>query len=122
MWDEILRSAATDGLWALMFAALLIFILKDGKRREEKYQDTVRRLSQSLNVVLDIRDDIKNLCATLSNLKCAAQPKCPADCKKPQNAAKAKKVDADIDAKSGEKPKPPLKIKEVVLDELQNQT
>lgn len=75
MWEEVLGQAAANGLWAMLFVALLVFILKDSKKREEKYQDTVRRLSQSLNVVIDIRDDVKELCQTLLGLKCIAENK-----------------------------------------------
>ncbi|MDD4839193.1 MAG: BhlA/UviB family holin-like peptide [Clostridia bacterium] len=75
MWEEALRQAAANGLWALLFVALLVFILKDGKRREEKYQETVRRLSQSLNVVLDIRDDVKEVCQSLQGLRCVMESK-----------------------------------------------
>lgn len=97
MWDEIFYQAANNGLWALMFVTLLVFILKDSKRREEKYQETVRRLSQSLNIVLDIRDDIKNLCLTLQGLKCVSEA----------SVKRAKKQS--------------VKIKEVLEDEFQDQ-
>lgn len=87
MWEEILSQAAANGLWAMMFVALLAFILRDSKHREEKYQDTVRRLSQSLNVVMDIRDDVKELCQALLGLKCIEENR-----KRKKSASKIKEV------------------------------
>ncbi len=48
MWEDIVRVAADDGIWALLFCFLLIFELKDSRAREQKYQKTISELSQDL--------------------------------------------------------------------------
>lgn len=62
MWEEVLRLAVGNGLWAVLFCALLIYQLKDGKRREGKYQDTISLLGERLSVINDVKEksiDIK---------------------------------------------------------------
>ena len=61
MIDEFLKVAASYGIWAAMFMALLIYLLADGRRRESKYQQTVEKLADRLAVVHEIKEDINEL-------------------------------------------------------------
>lgn len=64
MWNEIFNLAIKNGLWAALFTGLLIFVMKDSAKREQKYQQTIKDLTDHLGVVKDIREDvdeIKNL-------------------------------------------------------------
>ena len=37
MWEEIFNLALNNGLWAVLFLMLLVYVLKDSKSRESKY-------------------------------------------------------------------------------------
>ena len=58
MWEKIVDLAVTNGLWAVMFLGLLVYLLKDSRTREIKYQNTISSLNKSLNIVEDIKDDV----------------------------------------------------------------
>jgi uncharacterized protein YoxC len=61
MWSKIVDLAITNGLWAVMFLGLLIYLLKDSRTREVKYQETIKELNKTLNVVNEIREDITEI-------------------------------------------------------------
>ena len=64
MWNEILELAIKNGLWAVLFLGLFIFVIKDSSNREKKYQQTIKDLTAHLGIVKEIKDDvdeIKNL-------------------------------------------------------------
>lgn len=60
-WGEILANAAKSGIFALLFTALLAFVLRDAKVREDKYRETIDKLCTSLNVVKEIKYDVKEI-------------------------------------------------------------
>ncbi len=61
MWDEVLELAMTNGIWALLFCSLLVFELKDSRSREKKYQNTIEKLSNGLDCMHEIGDDIQEI-------------------------------------------------------------
>lgn len=61
MWDEILKVALTNGIFAALFVALLCYVLKDSAAREKKYQDTIEKLSNHLDVVEEIKQDVEEV-------------------------------------------------------------
>lgn len=61
MWQDILNIIISNGIFAILFVSLLFIQIKDSKRREEKYQDAIKRLSHHLDVVEDIKEDIKEM-------------------------------------------------------------
>ncbi len=58
MWDKIVDLAITNGLWAVMFLGLLIYLLKDSRVRESKYQSTISSLNKSLGVVEKVEENV----------------------------------------------------------------
>lgn len=58
MWDKIIDLAITNGLWAVMFLGLLIYLLKDSRSREIKYQNTISSLNKSLGELEDVKADV----------------------------------------------------------------
>lgn len=60
-WSEILAYVAKSGIFALLFTALLVFVLRDAKIREDKYRETIDKLCASLNVVKEIKYDVKEI-------------------------------------------------------------
>ena len=66
MWEEILKLTLSNGIWAVLFVSLLLYQLKDSAAREKKYQDTISRLNQHLDVVQDIKKELKGIKQTIS--------------------------------------------------------
>lgn len=58
MWENILNVAISNGIFAGLFVALLIYELKDSRKREGKYQSTIDKLSSKLNTVDEIKQDV----------------------------------------------------------------
>lgn len=61
MWEEVLKMAATNGLWAVLFCVLLVYQLKESKVRESKYQSAIKGLSQNLGIVREIKEDVAEI-------------------------------------------------------------
>lgn len=61
MWQEVFNLAIKNGLWAVLFTGLLIFVIKDSTKREKKYQDIIKELSDSLAIVKDIKQNVDEI-------------------------------------------------------------
>lgn len=61
MWEEILKLAVSNGIWAVLFLGLLVYQLKDSAGREKKYQATIEKLNQHLDVVNELQNDINDI-------------------------------------------------------------
>lgn len=61
MWEEVLKMAATNGLWAVLFCVLLVYQLKESKVRESKYQSAIKGLSENLGIVREIKEDVAEI-------------------------------------------------------------
>ena len=61
MWSDILNIAISNGIFAALFVALLVYELKDSNQREKKYQKTIDNLANRLGVVQDIKDDVSEI-------------------------------------------------------------
>jgi len=62
---EILKSAASQGLWAMLFVALLFYVLKNNKEREDKLLSALEKLGCQYEVLArdmhEIKEDVKDL-------------------------------------------------------------
>ena len=65
MWEQIFEAALSNGIWTVLFVALLIYQLKDSASREEKYQKTIQLLTEKYAVIEDIKEDILEIKSTL---------------------------------------------------------
>lgn len=61
MWESVIDTVVANGAWAVLFCLLLIFELKDSRKREEKYQETLFTLGEDLGVVREVADDVKEI-------------------------------------------------------------
>ena len=61
MWETIFNVAIGNGIFALLFVALLVYQLRDSANREKKYQDTIEKLNEHLNVIVDIKEDVDEI-------------------------------------------------------------
>lgn len=58
MEAEIIKMAASQGLFAVLFVALLFYVLKTNEHREERLMTCLERLTEDVG---EIRDDIEDL-------------------------------------------------------------
>ncbi len=58
MWESAFEAIIANGAWAVLFCLLLVYELKDSRRREAKYQQTVESLLVALEGIDEIRDDL----------------------------------------------------------------
>ena len=61
MWQDIINIIISNGIFAILFVSLLFIQIKDSKKREEKYQEAIKKLSHHLDVVEDISEDVKEM-------------------------------------------------------------
>lgn len=63
--QEIIRLAASQGLWAVLFVALLFYVLRENVKREERLLSALERLSTQYEALArdvgEVRDDVKEL-------------------------------------------------------------
>lgn len=65
MEKSLMELAAANGIWAALFVFLFIYVLYDSRKREGKYQDTIKEnqsiikeLSSKFGIVEDIQNDV----------------------------------------------------------------
>ena len=61
MWSDILNIAISNGIFAALFVALLVYELKDSNQREKKYQKTIENLANKLGIVEEIKEDVQDM-------------------------------------------------------------
>ncbi|MGI6213411.1 MAG: BhlA/UviB family holin-like peptide [Christensenellales bacterium] len=59
MWNQIFEQATQTGIWSALFVGLFVYQLKDSKIREQKYQQTIKELGDSLKIVGAIKEDVE---------------------------------------------------------------
>lgn len=58
METEIIKLAASQGIFAVLFVALLFYVLRHNERREERLMDCLERLATDVG---EIKNDIEIL-------------------------------------------------------------
>lgn len=53
-WEQLIG----QGIFTALFIALFIYTLKKNEIREEKYQDTIKMLGDSIGIIKEIKEDI----------------------------------------------------------------
>ena len=73
METSLLESAASQGIWVLLFVFLFLYTIKRYERMEEKqnlreqeYQNLINCLTQDLEILSTIHDDIAEIKARLN--------------------------------------------------------
>lgn len=69
MWEQIFNLAISNGLFAVLFLGLFIYQLKDSRTREQKYQETIEKLGNSLEIVKHVKEDVEEIKSKLNNSK-----------------------------------------------------
>lgn len=55
---EVIKLAASQGLWAVLFVALLFYVLRHNERREERLMNCLEKLTEDVG---EIKNDIEDL-------------------------------------------------------------
>jgi len=68
MWESVFDMAINNGLWAGLFVALMIYVLRDTSKREKKYQSLheenqkiICQLVGELDIVREIKHDLEDI-------------------------------------------------------------
>lgn len=67
MEQEIIKVAATQGLWALLFVALLFWVLRENAKREDNYQQLLQDLTGKFGILEDVQRDVREVKQTVSD-------------------------------------------------------
>lgn len=57
IWEVVLQS----GIFACLFVWLLFYQLKDSSAREKKYIEIIEKLSNQIDVIEDVQEDVKEI-------------------------------------------------------------
>lgn len=60
-WTALFKVVSESGIWAMLFVTLLIVLITGNNRREEKYQEIIRALGNSLKKVEEIKEDVEDI-------------------------------------------------------------
>jgi hypothetical protein len=58
MEQDIMKMAASQGLWAVLFVALLFWVLKENAKREENYQTLLQNLTNKFEILEDVKNEV----------------------------------------------------------------
>lgn len=58
MSSEILKLIMAQGAWAVLFVYLLVYVLRENSRREDRYIEVIDRLTENFNIVTDIHKEV----------------------------------------------------------------
>jgi len=68
MESELIQLAASQGLWAILFVSLLFYVLKENSKREQSFQDIILALTEKLDTLDSIKDDLAEIKDNLQNV------------------------------------------------------
>lgn len=61
MESEIIKMAVSQGIWALLFVALLFYVLKQNAKREDRLLNCLEKLDGIAVDVRETRVDVKDI-------------------------------------------------------------
>ena len=67
IWKETISIVVSNGVFAVLFVWLFWYQLKDSAKRETKYQQTIEQLTKHLEVLEDVKQDIRDIKDYLKN-------------------------------------------------------
>ncbi len=66
IWKEIISIVISNGVFAILFVWLFMYQLKDSSKRETKYQETIDKLTENLQVLQEVQKDVGDIKLYLS--------------------------------------------------------
>lgn len=67
--DDIVSLIIAEGLWAALFCGLLVYELRDSRRRESRYCSTIKTLADRLGTVNEVKTDTTELISDAGAIK-----------------------------------------------------
>lgn len=61
MESALLEAATKQGIWVIMFVFLFVYTIKNSEKREENYQALLTTLSQKYDLLLDVKENLKEI-------------------------------------------------------------
>ena len=61
MFDEIVKLALTNGLWAVLFVLLFLYQIKSSTVREAKYQMLLEQLAKSVAIIKNVDKTVRGV-------------------------------------------------------------
>lgn len=61
VWKILVNVVSDSGVWAMLFVTLLIILIMGNNKREEKYQEIIRALANSLKKVEEVKEDVEDI-------------------------------------------------------------
>ena len=61
METEIIKMVISQGIFAVLFVWLFFDTRKDSKQREEKYINTIDKLTDKISIEEDIKEDVEEI-------------------------------------------------------------
>lgn len=61
IWNEIISVVVSNGIFATLFVFLFFYQLKDSSKREKAYQETIENLTEHLQIIEDVREEVTEL-------------------------------------------------------------
>ncbi len=61
IWNEIVSIVVSNGVFAILFVWLFLYMLKDSRNRETKYQQTIEQLTTHLQTLEEVKDDLTEI-------------------------------------------------------------
>ena len=69
MWNEAINLAISNGIFAVLFLLLLLYVLKDSNIREKKYQQTIEKLSDSFSELTILKEHVDDISSDVDDIK-----------------------------------------------------
>lgn len=60
-WTELIKTVVSNGIFAMLFVILFFEQLKESKKREEAYQETIDELAHHLVLIEEIRKEMNEI-------------------------------------------------------------
>ena len=60
-WSELIKTVISNGIFAMLFVILFFEQLKESRKREEAYQQTIEELARHLVLIEEIRKEMNEL-------------------------------------------------------------
>ena len=60
-WNDLISVVVSNGIFATLFVFLFFYQLKDSSKREKAYQKTITDLTQHLETIEEVKEEVKEL-------------------------------------------------------------
>lgn len=65
-WNELIKVVVSYGVFAVLFLFLFFYQLKDSAKREEAYRQTIESLTNHLQAIEEVREEVEELKSIIS--------------------------------------------------------